>query len=253
LIEIPKETYKGYMNDRSSITRKSALDYSMLLPHNAPTMPLFTTVFSDMCHTLTQCITWGKEKAEKRRRIVLEGEPGIHSGVGGPGGVQQMDGEELLTEEQRQNLSLFVQRKAGGSAADALAPLVAPVTSPGMGGLMSPGEAEMPVMTETMLLENAPVSMNGVVTGIADDEAARVGFSGRTEKMHRYLAKEFQDSSSQDLSYESMCKADSRGRNDLIAGCFFELLVLKTNGVINLKQDVPQSDIKITKARQWAK
>eukprot|EP00435_Cladocopium_sp_Y103_P012622 s95_g3.t1 len=122
----------------------------------------------------------------------------------------------------------------------------------------SPGMIEeTPVVTETVLLENAPSSMNAVVTGAMDDEDqsgnARLGYSGRSEKMHRFLAKEFKDTGAADLSYEEMCRNQTRGRRELIAGCFFELLVLKTNGVINLEQADPLSDIKIAKAGQFAK
>eukprot|EP00913_Durusdinium_trenchii_P015657 g14718.t1 len=118
-----------------------------------------------------------------------------------------------------------------------------------------------PSETETLLLENAPSSMNAVVTGNMDEEEqtgnARLGYSGRSEKMHRFLAKdppgcekmparhehksvipeEFKDTGAQDLSYEQMCRSQTQGRRELIAGCFFELLVLKTNGVINLRQE----------------
>eukprot|EP00439_Symbiodinium_sp_Y106_P022441 s2379_g2.t1 len=124
----------------------------------------------------------------------------------------------------------------------------------------SPGfSPETPLVTETLLLENAPGSMNAVVTGNQDDEdqsgnpTARIGYSGRTEKMHRFLAREFRDAGRPDLSYEDLCRSQTQGRRELIAGCFFELLVLKTNGVINVEQDDPLSDIKIAKAAQWAK
>ncbi|CAE7367385.1 Cdc40, partial [Symbiodinium necroappetens] len=86
-------------------------------------------------------------------------------------------------------------------------------------------------------------------TGNQDDEdqsgnpTAR--YSGRTEKMHRFLAREpvfvvmlregfseleFRDAGKPDLSYE----------------------VLKTNGVINVEQDDPLSDIKIAKLNETA-
>jgi len=101
--------------------------------------------------------------------------------------------------------------------------------------------------------------MDAVVIGSMDEEdqaanaAARVGYSGRTEKMHRYLAREFKDAQgTHALSYEQLCRAQSDGRRELIAGCFFELLVLRTNGVIGLQQDAPLSDIRISKAKQWA-
>merc|ERR1712203_983111 len=102
---------------------------------------------------------------------------------------------------------------------------------------------------ERLLIANAPSSLGAVVTGNMDveDQAGlvdgRLGYSGRTEKMHKYLAKEFKASPSGSLSYDNLCKAQSQGRRELIAGCFFELLVLKTNGVISLKQKEPLADI----------
>merc|ERR1712107_390350 len=138
-----------------------------------------------------------------------------------------------------------------------LAPMMSPVEG---AGLQKPDKMAMhSTFTEGQLLENAPMSMASVITAGMDGEdqtgnaEARVGYSGRTEKMHRFLAKEFQEKQSKPLSYEGLCKGQAGKRRDLIAGCFFELLVLKTNGVINVKQDEPLSDIQISKASQWAK
>mmetsp|Transcript_80725 Transcript_80725/g.216907 ORF Transcript_80725/g.216907 Transcript_80725/m.216907 type:complete len:172 (-) Transcript_80725:24-539(-) len=121
------------------------------------------------------------------------------------------------------------------------------------------GAPATPALTERQLVINAPASMGAVVTGGMDEEdqsgnaAARVGYSGRTEKMHRFLAREFSEAQSPALSYEAMCKVQGAGRRELIAGCFFELLVLKTNGVIGLSQDAPKGDIRISKAKQWTR
>mmetsp|Transcript_15035 Transcript_15035/g.26041 ORF Transcript_15035/g.26041 Transcript_15035/m.26041 type:complete len:275 (-) Transcript_15035:108-932(-) len=209
---------------------------------------------------------------KKRRRLSKDVEPErayevpatVPSGPSRP--VDFVEEPSILTEEQRNNLTLSVKQKAAGKPAppssSPFAPLLGPVLSPERAGLRSFSlgiSPDTPVVTETVLLENAPGSMNAVVTGNQDDEdqsgnpAARIGYSSRTEKMHRFLAKEFRDSGSQDLSYEEMCRSQTEGRRDLIAGCFFELLVLKTNGVINVQQEDPQSDIKIAKAGLWAK
>lgn len=269
LPEIPKETYRGYMNDRDKITRKGDLDYHLMLPHYSPHLPNFTTTFTDMCKTLCEGILWGSEVAEKRRRLTKDAEPdrvfeaaGVFTGAGGAGPSQPAAMPEevsILTEEQRNNLSLYVKQKTADKP-NSLAPLLGPVLSPDKAGLRSPGfSPETPLVTETLLLENAPGSMNAVVTGNQDDEdqsgnpTARIGYSGRTEKMHRFLAREFRDAGKPDLSYEDLCRSQTQGRRELIAGCFFELLVLKTNGVINVEQDDPLSDIKIAKAAQWAK
>jgi len=272
ITEIPKETYKGYMHDRTNITITNFLDYDLLLPHYSSNLPDFTTTFTDMCKTLCDGIKAGSEVAEKRRRLSKDVEPErayevpatVPSGPSRP--VDFVEEPSILTEEQRNNLTLSVKQKAAGKPAppssSPFAPLLGPVLSPERAGLRSFSlgiSPDTPVVTETVLLENAPGSMNAVVTGNQDDEdqsgnpAARIGYSSRTEKMHRFLAKEFRDSGSQDLSYEEMCRSQTEGRRDLIAGCFFELLVLKTNGVINVQQEDPQSDIKIAKAGLWAK
>lgn len=256
--EIPKETYKGYLNDRTAITNRDNLEYSLLLPHNSPLLPNFTTTFSDVCKTLVEPIILGSEVAEKRRRLYREDEfQGVPGTEKSTDAADEEDGEGL-TAEQRRLLRLSVGAKEAPKEATPLAPVLGPMISPERAGLRSPGMIEeTPVVTETVLLENAPSSMNAVVTGAMDDEDqsgnARLGYSGRSEKMHRFLAKEFKDTGAADLSYEEMCRNQTRGRRELIAGCFFELLVLKTNGVINLEQANPLCDIKIAKAGQFAK
>lgn len=256
--EIPKETYKGYLNDRTAITNRENLEYNLLLPHNSPLLPNFTTTFSDVCKTLVEPIILGSEVAEKRRRLYRDGE--FQGAPGAEKSTDAADAEDAegLTAEQRRLLRLSVGSRAEPKEATPLAPVLGPMISPERAGLRSPGMLEeTPVVTETLLLENAPSSMNAVVTGAMDDEDqsgnARLGYSGRSEKMHRFLAKEFKDTGAADLSYEEMCRNQTRGRRELIAGCFFELLVLKTNGVINLEQANPLSDIKIAKAGQFAK
>merc|ERR1719265_1143309 len=112
---------------------------------------------------------------------------------------------------------------------------------------------------EVALVADAPESMSSVVGRGTDDEdgenevGERKGSSGRTEKMHRFLAKEFHGTTSTALSYGNICSGHAEGRRELIAGCFFELLVLKTNGVVSLTQRDPYADISIQKARQWLK
>jgi len=254
--EIPKETYKGYLNDRKAITNNDIIDFKLLLPHTSPLLPNFTTTFSDVCKTLSEPILMGSQVAEKRRRLYREGD---FQGVPGDTGAVDPDGDEGLTEEQRRLLRLSVGKPAATTETTPLAPVLGPMISPDRAGLRSPGMSspDTPMVTETVLLENAPSSMNAVVTGTMDEEDqsgnARLGYSGRSEKMHRFLAKEFKDTGAEDLSYEQMCRTQTRGRRELIAGCFFELLVLKTNGVINLEQANPLSDIKIVKAGQFAK
>eukprot|EP00439_Symbiodinium_sp_Y106_P012301 s8593_g1.t2 len=143
--EIPKETYRGYMNDRDKITRKGDLDYHLMLPHYSPHLPNFTTTFTDMCKTLCEGILWGSEVAEKRRRLTKDAEPdrvfeaaGVFAGAGGAGPSEPAGPEEvsILTEEQRNNLSLYVKQKTADKP-NSLAPLLGPVLSPDKAGLRS--------------------------------------------------------------------------------------------------------------------
>merc|ERR1712136_193414 len=252
LTEIPKETYQAYVNDRSSITRKNLLDFQVLLPHNTPNMPSFTTTFTDLCPSLVQCLLLGTEVAEKRRRSAHEAE--------------LLGRSEAV--KQATNLGIGIS-----PALTAPAPVAPPAaTAPEASVLVPPASPVPPVpkepepvrpepqkeRVEAVHLQNAPLNMGGVITGSMDQEdqaanqAARIGYSGRTEKMHRFLAKTFQDESSDALSYQSLCKTQAAGRRELIAGCFFELLVLKTNGVITWQQEQAYSDIRIAKATSWA-
>ncbi|CAE8609126.1 unnamed protein product, partial [Polarella glacialis] len=259
MTEIPNDTYRGYVDDRTGITRKSVLDYTMMLPHYSQQLPLFTTTFTDMCPSLCEGIVNGSEVSEKRRRLAQETEfAGRHQALRQAGGAPS---DWALPEPPQPAAD------GGVPMSSPFSPLLTPI-DPSKAGLRSPevpppGAPKTPMapplLTEQMLLENAPSSLNSVVTGSMDDEdqsgnaAARVGYSGRTEKMHRYLAKEFKDTDEQALSYENLCRLQASGRRELIAGCFFELLVLKTNGVIGIEQDKPLSDIRISKASQWAK
>ncbi|CAE7892821.1 Cdc40 [Symbiodinium microadriaticum] len=149
LPEIPKETYRGYMNDRDKITRKGDLDYHLMLPHYSPHLPNFTTTFTDMCKTLCEGILWGSEVAEKRRRLTKDAEPdrvfeaaGVFTGAGGAGGAgpsqpaAMPEEVSILTEEQRNNLSLYVKQKTADKP-NSLAPLLGPVLSPDKAGLSS--------------------------------------------------------------------------------------------------------------------
>merc|ERR1712060_68881 len=79
--EIPKDTYQAYVNDRSSITRKQLVDYTVFLPHYSPLMPSLTTTFTDMCPSLANTLLRGAEVAEKRRQLMAEVE---HAAFGGP-------------------------------------------------------------------------------------------------------------------------------------------------------------------------
>ncbi|CAE8741984.1 unnamed protein product, partial [Polarella glacialis] len=88
MTEIPNDTYRGYVDDRTGITRKSVLDYTMMLPHYSQQLPLFTTTFTDMCPSLCEGIVNGSEVSEKRRRLAQETEfAGRHQALRQAGGA----------------------------------------------------------------------------------------------------------------------------------------------------------------------
>lgn len=260
--EIPKEQYQGYVNDRTAITRKNTVDYSVFIPHYAPGLPNFTTTFTDLCPSLMESLRKGSEVADKRRRLMAEAERSATGGgadaarqaawaaAGASSSSAAAPGEGMAPP--------VPVLEAMHAMSPALTPLFSPLGEAEV-GLRSPTEPVPVLLAEKELVSDAPASFKAVITGGMDAEDqsgnsdARVGYSGRTEKMHRFLAKEFKDTRSKALSYEGLCKSQAGGRKDLIAGTFFELLVLKTNGVIGLKQDGPQADIKITKASSWAR
>merc|ERR1711972_974779 len=73
-VEIPREIYQGYINDRSAITKAEEYDTAIMLPHNHPLMPQFTTTHSDMCRSLIQCLAWGSQVAERQRAALAMAE-----------------------------------------------------------------------------------------------------------------------------------------------------------------------------------
>lgn len=266
--EIPKETYQGFVNDRSAITRKNLLDYTILLPHYSPNLPNFTTTFTELCPQLCETLLLGSRMAEKRRKQAQE---------------EELKSRGELWPAHEATLGVAAAAAAAAPAVDdaaklpmssigILSPLLSEPIPPDKAGLRSPEAPRSPVaveqraaagqaeaVAEALLLRDAPSTMGAVVTGNMDQEdqsgnaAVRIGYSGRTEKMHRFLAREFKESRANSLSYEALCRQQGAGRRELIAGCFFELLVLRTNGVIGLQQDEPQADIRISKSKLWTK
>lgn len=94
-------------------------------------------------------------------------------------------------------------------------------------------------------------SMSAVVTGSMDEEdidMSRVGFSSRTNKMESLVRQEMRESG---VSYKEMCLSQGGSNRHLIAACFFELLVLKTNGVVDVQQNKPYENIMISQGRTW--
>eukprot|EP00397_Hematodinium_sp_SG-2012_P019449 GEMP01019983.1.p1 GENE.GEMP01019983.1~~GEMP01019983.1.p1 ORF type:complete len:533 (+),score=100.28 GEMP01019983.1:75-1673(+) len=98
------------------------------------------------------------------------------------------------------------------------------------------------------------LTMSSVVTGSMDEEefdGTRVGFSSRTQKMEALVQQEMTRVSEDGICYKEMCRTQGSKNRHLIAACFFELLVLKTNGVIEVKQSKPYSNIMITEGHKW--
>jgi cohesin complex subunit SCC1 len=69
-----------------------------------------------------------------------------------------------------------------------------------------------------------------------------MSFSERTQKMGQYLEKSF--STEERLSFNALFEGKNKRT---VAVAFFELLVLKSNKLIDLQQDEPYGDIIITK------
>jgi len=120
----------------------------------------------------------------------------------------------------------------------------------------SPNHSGRAPMSTTSVSSGRPIhGLADIIAGEQEESAlARVGYSARTERMGRYLSKKFEEKPEQDLCYQELCTNDTSGNRQAIAGAFFELLVLKTNGVIDLQQEHPEqfSDIRISKGAEWA-
>lgn len=260
-----KQMVESYVRDRSAITRRNLVDYSVLLPHYSPHLPNFTTTFTELCPPLCEVFRHCSQFAEKRRRRAEEEE------LKGQGFSDWPPPEDLieLGADQADGILDRGSEEAGGAMSSGLSALLGPLLAPGRAGLeaagpvSSAGDVRREAAVEAQLLAGAPTSLGAVITGSMDEEdqtgnaAARIGYSGRTEKMHRFLAREFSEGGQGALSYESICRrpsaAEDVGSRELISSCFFELLVLRTNGVIGLNQEEAQADIRISKAKQWMK
>jgi cohesin complex subunit SCC1 len=75
--------------------------------------------------------------------------------------------------------------------------------------------------------------------------AEDIGLSDRTKRMHKFLSNTFnQQPESAELSYNQLIEGKARRT---VVGTFFELLVLKTRNVVDLKQKEPYGDILVFK------
>jgi chromatin segregation and condensation protein Rec8/ScpA/Scc1 (kleisin family) len=83
-----------------------------------------------------------------------------------------------------------------------------------------------------------------------DDDECGVGYSARTKKMEDWLRKAFKKHGNE-LSYQKRAALDNHHDTLTLAGCFFELLVLKTHGVIDVIQGSAFGEITIRKGAKW--
>mmetsp|Transcript_142202 Transcript_142202/g.247873 ORF Transcript_142202/g.247873 Transcript_142202/m.247873 type:complete len:554 (-) Transcript_142202:8-1669(-) len=259
---ISKADYQRYVGDRAKITQPSTLNPAIVLPHVVPLMPDFMTTFTDLCPALADLINNGCKEGERHFQTLVSLERKGHlPKVANPAPEDDSDSEAAAPS------------KAAPGPNSAPESLLAD-SSIGSGGLRNaehraPAEGSLPLSeataasarappTEESLLRRAPPDMSSVLVPRPIDEDANfdarrwTGYSQRSEKMHSFLAKEFSESGARELTFEKLCESHSDGRRHAIAGCFFELLVLKTNGVIELEQEDPDANITISKATQWS-
>lgn len=74
------------------------------------------------------------------------------------------------------------------------------------------------------------------------EEIIGEGLTERTKKMHKFLTNNFREK--EELNYLQMISGKNR---KTVVGTFFELLVLKSRGIVDLKQSAPYGDILISK------
>ncbi len=100
-----------------------------------------------------------------------------------------------------------------------------------------------------------------------DSTEAVVGYSARTERMHHFLSSKLNGAGTEgadgepvkkeSLEFTGLCKAsnvDYRNNTEkrmAHAGCFFELLVMKTHSIIELGQSTPYGQLHVTRGPKW--
>jgi len=80
------------------------------------------------------------------------------------------------------------------------------------------------------------------------EEVIGEGLTDRTKKMHGFLNNSFKEKN--ELGYLSMVSGKPR---KTVVGTFFEILVLKSRNIIDVKQSTPYGDILITKTDAFSK
>jgi len=92
------------------------------------------------------------------------------------------------------------------------------------------------------------ISEKEIFTPTPGKEPTIESWSERTRKMHKFLDKTFYEERVDQLHYFDMIQDK---RRKVVVGTFFELLVLKSRGIIDVHQEAPYSDIIITKTEEF--
>ena len=96
-------------------------------------------------------------------------------------------------------------------------------------------------------VEHAEIEKEEALEQARAEQVELQAWTERSVRMVHYLDKKFSEAEKQgerQLSLQSLVKDKSRR---VVAGTFFEFLVLKTKNLIDLKQDEPYGEIKLTK------
>mmetsp|Transcript_46746 Transcript_46746/g.111172 ORF Transcript_46746/g.111172 Transcript_46746/m.111172 type:complete len:558 (-) Transcript_46746:57-1730(-) len=207
--QIPSEVYRAHIANRSAITR----------------LPKDCLAAQTEGSQLLVAAPAGNPVSEQ------------HGSRGKQAGASSLVGDQPATERGVQQVSAEVRPASPARAAVFAAAEQRPAPE-----VSDPAAEELPV----------PMSMREVCMvlqreGEEESDGTSTGYSGRTERMKQFLSREFRKTASRPLSYTSLCQSGAAGKPDLIAACFFELLVLRTNGDVGLQQETPNADIRISR------
>jgi cohesin complex subunit SCC1 len=112
----------------------------------------------------------------------------------------------------------------------------------------SDGEGEGAEAASLAVAASAAVSGPDVVAGTPGNKAA--SWSVHTQRMHTFLAKNFDEGNQEELSFAKMAEGNVR---KVVAATFFELLVLKSKSYIEVHQDEAYGDIFVAKGKNFEK
>eukprot|EP00746_Dinoflagellata_sp_MGD_P004625 gnl/MRDRNA2_/MRDRNA2_108957_c0_seq1.p1 gnl/MRDRNA2_/MRDRNA2_108957_c0~~gnl/MRDRNA2_/MRDRNA2_108957_c0_seq1.p1 ORF type:complete len:481 (+),score=107.53 gnl/MRDRNA2_/MRDRNA2_108957_c0_seq1:34-1476(+) len=204
-LSLPRTVFK----ESPEITQHPAVDFTVYLSHSMPPKG-HTTTLGSICPALAQTLNWGKITAARHRKDSAEAED-----------------SNLVSKATVSVGPGMIAKEAGISSA---------------------AQEDHDVIFEAL----PPASMADVLKASPltheKQEVTKSGYSARTERMESWLQKKFETDCSKSLSYSALCKEErlsAQHCREVKASCFFELLVLRTNSMIRLKQDRPYGDIQI--------